>query len=54
MRMTVDISQNIPKDAAKESAEQPCEKRNREIDALLQICRDWWRYLRRSDALIRK
>jgi len=40
VRMTVDISQNIPKDAAKESAEQPCEKRNREIDALLQICRD--------------
>jgi len=25
---------------AKDSAEQPCENRNREIDALLQICRD--------------
>jgi hypothetical protein len=34
--MTADIS----KDAAKDAAEQPCEKRDREIDALLPICRD--------------
>jgi hypothetical protein len=31
-----DIPQNLPKD----SVEQPRDKRDREIDALLQICRD--------------
>jgi hypothetical protein len=31
---------DIPKDVAKDSAEQPRDKRDREIDALLQICRD--------------
>jgi hypothetical protein len=31
---------DIPKDLSKDSAEQPRDKRDREIDALLQICRD--------------
>lgn len=31
---------DIPKDLSKDSAEQPRKQRDREIDALLQICRD--------------